>query len=101
MLDTNVLVREIEGADGAALDSALAGRAPLVAPQAAREFLVKGDPAALQEILSARGGSITAEADPQAVAALQAPAACMVPIMTGDTQVLGFLRAIQYAAERF
>jgi predicted nucleic acid-binding protein len=57
VLDTNALVAAIEQGNPA-VDAAIAGRQPVVPITAAKEFLVKGNSAALRAFLAARGGII-------------------------------------------
>jgi len=119
-IDANTLIRAIEAGEGGAVDAALAGRQPLVAVTAAKEFLRKGDPAALRSWLSQRGGQIVASALEQDVAALQAQAQSMgrslkpkdarvaasalregVPVITRDKRFRNFLNAIGIGGEEF
>jgi predicted nucleic acid-binding protein len=91
-----------------------------VPPQAAKEFLAKGSKAALDDFLRAHGVSLVGEAEPAVVANLQAQAAslgrslsvadariaacavqCGAPLLTADTELLGFMEAIGHAVERF
>ncbi len=119
-MDTNVLIRGLDNGEMDAVDKALAGRAPVVSPTAASEYLIKGSPDALNEFLTARGGSIGAAGTEEGAAALQEQAAGLgrslgfndaliansamqdgIPLITGDQQLLGFLRAIGYPGEPF
>jgi predicted nucleic acid-binding protein len=117
-LDTNALIRAVDRGDPGAIDSALAGRTPVVSPTAVDEYLVKGDQQDLDEFLNARGGRVGLPGTPEGAAALQAQAASFgrvlndgdaliadgamqegIPIITNDTRFLRFLDALGYPAE--
>jgi RHS repeat-associated protein len=119
-LDTNVLIRGLDKSELGAVDKVLAGRLPVVSPTAASEYLVRGSPELLGEFIRLRGGAIGEAGTAQGAAALRAQATCLgrklgvndaliahsamregIPLITGDQQLLGFLRAINYRWELF
>jgi hypothetical protein len=114
------LIRTIEGGEVAAVDAALAGRIPIVSITAAKQFLAKGNGAALRAFLAERGGRIGVAASRAKIRALQthvtslgralsaADAAIVgsavragVPLITRDQQVLNFLKAAALRGEPF
>lgn len=119
-LDSNVLIRGLDNGELSGVDKALAGRAPIISPTAAGEYLVKGDQGALDEFLSSRGGGIGLGGTQEGAEALQAQASGLgralgyndaliahsamqegIPLITGDQQLLRFLGEIGYPAEGF
>jgi hypothetical protein len=97
-VDANIVMRAMNSPEGlAAVDAQLAGRAPVVSPQAVREFARRDDPARLQEWLARRGGRTGAQPEPADVGSLMAegvaynltPGRVRGPIVNdGDAQVL-------------
>jgi RHS repeat-associated protein len=90
-LDTNALIAGIEGGEAAAVDSAMAGRVPLVPIQAAKEFFRGGgDVGALRDFLTARGGGVGPAVSESSVAGLQAKAGALGRALSiGDARIAG------------
>lgn len=125
-VDANSLIRGLDFGELDKLDQMLAGRSPVVSPQAQVEYLTKGEAARLGEFMAAREGRIGAQVTDQAAAALRAQANSLrdvfgnarglgtkdsfvvgsamqdgLSLITKDRQVIGFLRAIGYPVEPF
>lgn len=108
------------------LNTALAGRAPVVSTQAASEYLARGDAGRLANFLASNGGRIGSQVSDEGAAALRSQANSLtdqfgnaralgvgdsyvvgsamqdsVPLITQDRQIIGFLRAINYPVEPF
>src|SRR5262249_48108719 len=73
VLDTNAVIAKVEGKahDVAAVTEAIGGRTPLVPISVAKEFLKKGDVAALREFLKQSGGGIAKAGQESIVKELQ------------------------------
>jgi hypothetical protein len=112
-VDVNALINAIEKGEMAALDRALAGRAPVVPITAAKEFLKRGDVSSLRSFLTARGGRIGAAGSASAIATLQQMATAAgrvlkskdaavvasalkdgLPVITRDSKLLRFLQNV-------
>jgi RHS repeat-associated protein len=119
-LDTNVLIAALEGGEKAAVDAALAGRAPVISITVAKEFLVKGDINLLRQFLAERGGGLAASATAAEIAQLQAQATLLgrvlaaadaavsgsaikegIPLLTRDIRLINFLQAVGQVVETF
>jgi rRNA-processing protein FCF1 len=117
-VDTNFLVAVLD--DGVSGAGALRGRVPLVAEQAATEYLCKGSSTKLERYLAETGGRIIADGAPAQVAALQAQAKSLgrvvadadarivtaairddVALITNDDRLVRFLNAIRYPVENY
>ncbi|MGQ4417067.1 putative T7SS-secreted protein [Streptomyces sp. SAS_269] len=72
-VDTNPVTDALKDIKSAEVDAALAGRSPVLSPQAHRELIEGGhSPEAISKWLSERGGRMGPEATPQGVADIQA-----------------------------
>ncbi|MEW2259333.1 putative T7SS-secreted protein [Streptomyces sp. NPDC047869] len=72
-VDTNPVTDALKGIKSAEVDAALAGRSPVLSPQAHRELIEGGhSPEAISKWLSERSGRMGPEATPQGVADIQA-----------------------------
>ncbi|MFK4068822.1 DUF6531 domain-containing protein [Streptomyces sp. NPDC029674] len=71
-VDTNPMIDALNGSRTADVDAALAGRSPVLSPQAHRELIEGGhDPQAIGKWLSDRGGRMGPESTPEGVADIQ------------------------------
>ncbi|MEV7197878.1 DUF6531 domain-containing protein [Streptomyces sp. NPDC093510] len=71
-VDTNPMIDALNGSRTADVDAALAGRSPVLSPQAHRELIEGGhDPQAISKWLSDRGGRMGPESTPEGVADIQ------------------------------
>jgi hypothetical protein len=125
-VDANPLIRGLDYGEMDKLDTALAGRAPVVSPQAASEYLTRGNAERFSEFLTSRGGRIGSDVTDAQAAALRSQANSItdqfgntrslgvgdsyvvgsamndgVPLITQDRQIIGFLRAVGYPVEPF
>ncbi len=125
-VDTNSLIRGLDFGELDKLADALAGRSPVISPQALSEYLERGNASRLGDFLTARGGRIGSQVSEETAAALRAQANSLadqfgnaralgvkdsfvigsamrdgVSLITGDRQVIVFLRAIGYSVEPF
>ena len=125
-VDANPLIRGLDYGEMDKLNAALAGRAPVVSPQAAAEFLNKGDEAVFSDFMASTGGRIGSGVSDDFAAGLRAQANSLtdqygnaralgyedsyvvgsamqdgVPLITNDQQVIRFLSAINYPVEPF
>ncbi|UFP94207.1 hypothetical protein [Gloeobacter morelensis] len=119
-LDANTLIRGLEAGELAAVDRALAGRAPIISITAAKEFLRKGDANILREFLRARSGGIGRAATAQQIADLRNQATILgrvikykdasvagsalregIPLITRDDSLFKFLKAVGVPVEKF
>lgn len=119
-LDANALIRGLDAGELAAVDAALAGRAPVISITAAKEYLRRGDINVLRAFLQSRGGGIGAAATDAEIRSLQAQAQVLgrvlkgtdaavagsamregIPVMTRDERLFKFLRAVGYPVEGF
>ncbi len=117
-LDTDVLIFGLEKGQIAAVDAALAGRTPVVSPQAAREFLRQGDRNVLRNFLVERGGRIGPRANARVLDDLEAQAELIgriqklsdrlvagsavregITLLTNDKRFYSWLREVGYDAE--
>jgi predicted nucleic acid-binding protein len=89
-LDTNALIRALDKGETTAIDSALAGRTPVISITAAKEYLAKGDVNALRKFLSERGGNIGTAATEQEIQSLITQAQLMGRVLkSSDAAVAG------------
>ena len=125
-VDANPLIRSLDYGESDKLSAALAGRAPVVSPQAASEYLAGGDAGRFADFLASNGGRIGSQVTDEEAAALRSQANSLtdqfgnaralgygdsyvvgsamqdnVPLITQDGQVIRFLRAISYPVEPF
>jgi len=120
-VDTDVLINAIEGGREADVDVALAGRAPVVSPQVAAQFFVKGDPNGLMAWMLARGGRFGATPLPSDISSLQAQVVATgrqplgpedaaiaasarregLPVLTADHRFYNALQAINFPSQLF
>ena len=119
-LDTNTLISALDKGELAAVDKALAGRAPVLSIRAAREYLRKGDIINLRGFLTARGGRMASAATAVEIANLQVRARSLgrvlhyadaevaasavregIPLMTRDARLHSFLRAAGLQVELY
>jgi RHS repeat-associated protein len=125
-VDTNSLIRGLDFGELDKLADALAGRSPVISPQALSEYLERGNAARLGDFLTAQGGRIGSQVSEETAAALRAQANSLadqfgnaralgvkdsfmigsamrdgVSLITADRQVIVFLRAIGYSVEPF
>ena len=125
-VDTNSLIRGLDFGELDKLADALAGRSPVISPQALSEYLERGNAARLGDFLTAQGGRIGSQVGEETAAALRAQANSLadqfgnaralgvkdsfvigsamrdgVSLITADRQVIVFLRAIGYSVEPF
>ncbi|WP_160165992.1 RHS repeat-associated core domain-containing protein [Actinoplanes sp. OR16] len=125
-VDANPLIRALDADEMQRLDTALAGRAPVVSPQAASEYLARGSQERFDEFLDQRGGRIGADAPESEAEALRERALEMkdqfgnsrrlkekdsrvaasvmrddIPLITADKKFIGFLRDFPYPVEPF
>ncbi len=95
-VDANPLIRGLDYGEMDKLNAALAGRAPVVSPQAAAEFLNKGDEAAFSDFMASTGGRIGSGVSDDFAAGLRAQANSLTdqygnarPIGYEDSYVVG------------
>jgi RHS repeat-associated protein len=125
-VDTNSLIRGLDFGELDKLADALAGRSPVISPQALSEYLERGNAARLGDFLTAQGGRIGSQVSEETAAALRAQANSLadqfgnaralgvkdsfvigsamrdgVSLITADRQVIVFLQAIGYSVEPF
>lgn len=125
-VDANPLIQGLDYGQMDKLNAALAGRAPVVSPQAASEYLARGDAGRLSEFVASNGSRIGSQVSDQTAAALRSQASSLtdqfgnaralgvgdsyvvgsamqdnIPLITQDKQIIGFLRAIDYPVESF
>jgi RHS repeat-associated protein len=125
-VDTNSLIHGLDFGELDKLADALAGRSPVISPQALSEYLERGNAARLGDFLTAQGGRIGSQVSEGTAAALRAQANSLadqfgnpralgvkdsfvigsamrdgVSLITGDRQVIVFLRAVGYSVEPF
>jgi RHS repeat-associated protein len=125
-VDANSLIGALDHGQMDKLIEALAGRAPVLSPQAVMEYLAGGDSEPLVDFLTTTGGRIGSDVTDDQATALRALAKTLtdpfgntrslglkdsyvvgsaiiegVPLITADRQVKGFLRGISHAVESF
>ena len=125
-VDANPLIRGLDFGELGKLDEMLAGRSPVISPQAQVEYLTRGDAARLGEFMASRGGRIGSQVTDEVAAGLRAQANSLrdafgnaralgvkdsfvvgsamqdgLSLITKDRQIIGFLRAIGYPVEPF
>jgi len=119
-LDANALILGLEKGELKAIDSALAGRIPVVSITAAKEFLRKGDKSVLRDFLRSRGGRIGSATTEEAIHALTLQARALgrvvktkdaavagsaikdgIPLLTRDKRLFNFLSEAGFKVEKF
>jgi RHS repeat-associated protein len=119
-LDANVLIYGLDRGEILALDAAINGRVPVVSPQAAKEYLRRGDVDVLRQFLTDRGGNVGMRATNDVLANMQAQAKIIgqvmdapdqlvagsamregITLLTNDKQVYEWLLAVGYSVERW
>jgi RHS repeat-associated protein len=125
-VDANPIIQALDHGQLARLDAALAGRVPVVSPQAASEYLSRGTQERFDEFMLERNGRVGSEPTEDAARALRERASQMedqygnrrslgeedsrvvasamqdqVPLITNDRQVIRFLENYPYPVEPF
>ena len=119
-LDANPVINAVRGGKTADVDKALNGRSPVISPQAFAESTGHGPASEVMDWLTARGGRIGPEANPEGVARLQARAVSLgrvlkdgygtvadsaiqegLPIITNDQKFTKFLKVINHPVEGY